>query len=64
MIRNSLMIPFNISLLCSGHGFKLSPVIGKVLSEMALGLPPSYDLTLFRLDRFSSDGDNWNTLMT
>ena len=52
------------SLLCSGHGFKLSPVIGKVLSEMALGLQPSYDLTLFRLDRFSSDGDNWNTLMT
>ena len=56
----------SVSLLCSGHGFKLSPVVGKVLSEMALGLPPSYDLTMFRLDRFSTHGDNWNphSLMT
>ena len=35
-----------------GHGFKLAPVVGKILSEMTLGLPPSYDLQPFKLDRF------------
>ena len=35
----------------TGHGFKLSPVIGKILCELALGTKPSYDLTPFRLDR-------------
>lgn len=36
-----------------GHGFKLSPVIGKVLSELALGKKPSYDLSPFNIDRAS-----------
>ena len=35
----------------TGHGFKLSPVISKILCELALGTKPSYDLTPFRLDR-------------
>jgi hypothetical protein len=38
----------------SGHGFKLSPVIGKILSELALDLPPSYDLSPFKIHRFQS----------
>ncbi|XP_064612602.1 peroxisomal sarcosine oxidase-like [Liolophura sinensis] len=36
----------------SGHGFKLAPVVGKVLSELAQGKSPSYDLTPFRIQRF------------
>lgn len=36
----------------SGHGFKLSPVVGKVLAELAMGQTPSYDLSPFRIDRF------------
>ena len=32
-----------------GHGFKLAPVVGKILSELCLDLPPSYDLQPFKL---------------
>ena len=37
---------------CSGHGFKHSAAIGEVLAELALDLPPSFDLAPFRLSRF------------
>lgn len=37
----------------SGHGFKLSPVVGKILYELSMKLTPSYDLTPFRISRFS-----------
>ena len=30
--------------LHAGHGFKLAPVVGKIPTELALDLPPSYDL--------------------
>lgn len=36
----------------SGHGFKLSPVVGKILYELSMKLTPSYDLTPFRISRF------------
>ena len=39
-----------------GHGFKLSPVVGKILSELALDLPPSYDLSPFEVKRFLNVG--------
>jgi sarcosine oxidase len=39
---------------CSGHGFKHSPAIGEALADMALGRTPRFDLTPFRLARFSS----------
>lgn len=38
----------------SGHGFKLSPVVGKILYELSMKLTPSYDLTPFRISRFSN----------
>lgn len=38
----------------SGHGFKLSPVVGKILYELSMKLTPSYDLTPFRISRFPS----------
>ncbi|XP_072909531.1 peroxisomal sarcosine oxidase [Hemitrygon akajei] len=37
----------------SGHGFKLAPVVGKVLSELCIGKKPSYDLSPFKINRFS-----------
>lgn len=36
----------------SGHGFKLAPVVGKILCELAMDKTPSYDLTPCRVDRF------------
>ncbi|KAM9749638.1 peroxisomal sarcosine oxidase isoform 1-T1 [Dama dama] len=40
----------------SGHGFKLSPVVGRILYELSMKLTPSYDLTPFRISRFPSLG--------
>lgn len=36
----------------SGHGFKFGNLIGKLLADMALGNPISYDLSLFSIARF------------
>uniref|UniRef100_A0A8C8S3Z1 Peroxisomal sarcosine oxidase n=1 Tax=Pelusios castaneus TaxID=367368 RepID=A0A8C8S3Z1_9SAUR len=36
----------------SGHGFKLAPVVGKLLCELSLGEAPSYALEPFRICRF------------
>ncbi|CAB4004698.1 peroxisomal sarcosine oxidase, partial [Paramuricea clavata] len=38
----------------SGYGFKLAPVYGKILCELAFDLVCSYDLRSFRLDRFEN----------
>jgi sarcosine oxidase len=38
---------------CSGHGFKHSPAIGEALAQLALGEPCRFDLTPFRLNRFT-----------
>ncbi|XP_063484781.1 peroxisomal sarcosine oxidase isoform X4 [Symphalangus syndactylus] len=40
----------------SGHGFKLAPVVGKILYELSMKLTPSYDLAPFRISRFPSLG--------
>ncbi|XP_073902599.1 peroxisomal sarcosine oxidase isoform X2 [Castor canadensis] len=40
----------------SGHGFKLAPVVGKILCELSMKLTPSYDLEPFRISRFSGRG--------
>lgn len=37
-------------LILLGHSFKLSPVIGKLLCELALDLKPSYDLSPFKFN--------------
>jgi len=36
---------------CSGHGFKFSSAIGKILSEMVTGQPLSFDISVFNLKR-------------
>ncbi|EHB13329.1 Peroxisomal sarcosine oxidase [Heterocephalus glaber] len=40
----------------SGHGFKLAPVVGKILYELSMKLMLSYDLAPFRISRFSGLG--------
>ncbi len=35
----------------SGHGYKFSGVLGAIVGELALGVEPSIDLSLFALDR-------------
>jgi sarcosine oxidase subunit beta len=39
----------------SGHGFMQSPAAGRAVAEEILGLGPTFDLSLYRLDRFESD---------
>ena len=36
----------------SGHGFKLSPWVGRVLAQEALGLPTEVSLAPYALERF------------
>lgn len=37
---------------CSGHGFKFSSIVGKLVSREIQGQDPGLDLSLFRLQRF------------
>jgi sarcosine oxidase subunit beta len=36
----------------SGHGFQQGPVVGEHLAELALELPPTFDLSALALERF------------
>lgn len=38
----------------SGHGFQQGPVIGEHLAQLALGMPPTFDLSVFSPDRFAA----------
>ena len=38
----------------AGHGFKLAPVSGQILCQLALGQTPKYDLKPFKLTRFAA----------
>ncbi|SFM92392.1 FAD-binding oxidoreductase [Variovorax sp. OV329] len=40
----------------SGHGFKLSPAVGLLLAQSALGLPTEVDIAPYALDRFRTGG--------
>lgn len=37
----------------SGHGFGIGPAAGKIMATLIQGQPVSYDLSRFRLARFS-----------
>ncbi|NXV99192.1 SOX oxidase, partial [Fregetta grallaria] len=41
-----------LSLLPAGHGFKLAPVVGKLLCELSLGEEPSHSTAPFAITRF------------
>jgi sarcosine oxidase subunit beta len=47
----------------SGHGYMLSPAVGKVLAEVVLGLPPSLPLEPFRSDRFRAGSERDNLMI-
>ncbi|XP_053562151.1 peroxisomal sarcosine oxidase [Bombina bombina] len=38
----------------SGHGFKMAPTVGKILSDLCIGEQPDYDLRPFRISRFKN----------
>lgn len=48
----NLLIHYIGNFFLAGHGFKLAPVVGKILCELAMDKTPSYDLTPCRIDRF------------
>ncbi|XP_033126983.1 peroxisomal sarcosine oxidase-like [Anneissia japonica] len=45
----------NIVIGCgfSGHGFKLAPVVGQILSDLATGRKPSFDISHNKISRFN-----------
>ena len=50
------MLPAPLDRVCvaagfSGHGFKLSPLVGKIMAGLATGAPPVVDMAHFRLAR-------------
>jgi len=38
----------------SGHGFKLSPIVGRLMAQHALGLPTDFPLAPYALERFAT----------
>ena len=59
-VTNACRVAICVVLLCCvvvlfitpGRGFKLAPVYGKLLAELALGKEPSYSLAPFVISRF------------
>jgi sarcosine oxidase len=39
---------------CSGHGFKFTVLLGKIVTDLATGGACTHDLSRFRIDRFAS----------
>jgi len=39
---------------CSGHGYKFASVVGEIMADLVERGETNHDLSLFRLDRFSS----------
>ena len=39
---------------CSGHGFKFSSAVGKILSDMATGVSLDFDISPFNMKRFKN----------
>lgn len=43
---------------CSGHGFKFASALGETMADLLLGVPPRFDLGLFRIGRFRPVSEN------
>jgi sarcosine oxidase len=43
-----------VASVCSGHGFKFSSVVGKIVADLVTGMTPAFDLSMFRLARLHS----------
>ncbi|KAK6192548.1 hypothetical protein SNE40_003997 [Patella caerulea] len=42
----------------SGHGFKLAPLVGQILSDLVQAKTPAYDMKWFKISRFDKGGEN------
>ncbi|XP_050410352.2 peroxisomal sarcosine oxidase [Patella vulgata] len=42
----------------SGHGFKLAPIVGKILSDLVQAKTPAFDMDWFKISRFDKGGEN------
>lgn len=49
---SSVVVADSCSLFFPGHGFKLGPVSGKILAQLAMDETPSYDMSPFKITRF------------
>jgi glycine/D-amino acid oxidase-like deaminating enzyme len=45
---------FHVAFGFSGHGFKLSPIVGRLLAQSALGLPTDLPLAPYSIERFAT----------
>ena len=48
----------------SGHGFKFTTLIGKILAELALAGSTQHDISLFGLERFENSGSRQSVMKT
>ena len=48
----------------SGHGFKFTTLIGKILAELALAGNTQHDISLFKLERFEKRSDRESVMKT
>ena len=39
---------------CSGHGYKFASVVGEILADLATTGRAAFDLSMFRLGRFTA----------
>lgn len=46
-----------IASACSGHGFKFSAVVGEILSDLLIERKSNFDLSPFRISRFTEKGE-------
>ncbi len=44
---------FHVAFGFSGHGFKLSPIVGRLVAQSALGLPTDLPLEPYSIERFA-----------
>jgi sarcosine oxidase len=44
-----------VALPCSGHGFKLAPVIGEIIADLATTDATAHDILRFAIGRFTRD---------
>ena len=47
-----------VSSPCSGHGFKFASVLGEIQASLVTGGTPAFDMSPFRIGRFSGAAGN------
>ena len=52
--QSCVIFATTVMLMCSGHGFKLAAVVGKILGDLSVSGRSNYDLSHFAMSRFSA----------